>query len=116
MIDFVNHDSGESSAEVKKPRRKSSDTAGIPKVDRLPRHSVEAEQGVLGCILLSPPDCLGECIEKLKPGRLAFYDLRHQTLFQVLTEMYDEKLGIDLITLQQRLKNKQQIENAGGLG
>ena len=30
-------------------------------------------------------------------------------------EMYDEKQAIDLITLQQRLKNKQQIENVGGL-
>jgi replicative DNA helicase len=116
MIDSVNPESGASSAEVKKTRRKSSDTAGIPKIDRLPPHSVEAEQGVLGCILLSPPDCLGECIEKLKPGRMAFYDLRHQTLFEVLTEMYDEKVGIDLITIQQRLKNKQQIESAGGLG
>jgi replicative DNA helicase len=58
---------------------------------------------------------MGECIEKLKSGGDVFYDLRHQTLFQTLMEMYDEKQAIDLITLQQRLKNIQQLENVGGL-
>jgi replicative DNA helicase len=116
MIDSVNPENGATSADSKKTRRKTSATANMPKVDRLPPHSIEAEQGVLGCILLSPNDCLGECIEKLKTGRAVFYDLRHQTLFQALIEMYDEKQAIDLITLQQWLKNKQQIEGAGGLG
>src|SRR5580692_6897739 len=115
MIDSVHPESGSSSADLKKSRRRSSATAGTPKIDRLPPHSIEAEQGVLGCILLSPNDCLGECIEKLKPGHLVFYDLRHQTLFQTLTEMFDEKQAIDLITLPQRLKNKQQMEGVGGL-
>jgi replicative DNA helicase len=102
-------------AGPKKARRKTSDTAGIAKIDRLPPHSIEAEQGVLGCILLSPNDCMGECIEKLKPGHEIFYDLRHRNLFQVLTEMYDQRQPIDLITLHQRLKNIQQLENVGGL-
>ncbi len=116
MIDSVSPETGGTPADVKKPRRKTSATAEMPKLDRLPPNSLEAEQGVLGCILLSPHDCMGECIEKLRAGHLVFYDLRHQTLFQTLCEMYDEKQGIDLITLQQRLKNKQQIEGVGGLG
>jgi replicative DNA helicase len=94
---------------------KNSATAGMTKVDRLPPHSVESEQGILGCILLSPNDCLGECIEKLKPGHLVFYDLRHQALFQTLVAMFDEKQAIDIITLQQRLKDKGNMENVGGL-
>jgi replicative DNA helicase len=106
---------GSTAAEPKKFRRKTSATAGTPKIDRLPPHSIEAEQGVLGCVLLSPHDCMGECIEKLKMGAAVFYDLKHQTLFQSLVEMYDEKQAIDLITLQQRLKNVQQLENVGGL-
>src|SRR5271170_4165325 len=115
MIDSTVPESSVAVADPKRPRRKTSATAGTPKIDRLPPHSIEAEQGVLGCVLLSPHDCMGECIEKLKPGHLIFYDLRHQTLFQTLTEMYDEKQAIDLITLQQRLKNIQQLENVGGL-
>jgi replicative DNA helicase len=115
MIDSTMPESGAAGDDPKKHRRKTSATAGTPKVDRLPPHSIEAEQGVLGCVLLSPHDCMGECIEKLKSGHEIFYDLRHQTLFQTLTEMYDEKQAIDLITLQQRLKNIQQLENVGGL-
>ncbi len=115
MIDSTIPEMGAAVADPKKSRRKTSATAGTPKIDRLPPHSIEAEQGVLGCVLLSPHDCMGECIEKLKSGPDIFYDLRHQTLFQTLTEMYDQKQAIDLITLQQRLKNIQQLENVGGL-
>src|SRR5580658_880681 len=116
MIDSTITENASAVADPKKARRKTSATAGTPKIDRLPPHSIEAEQGVLGCVLLSPQDCMGECIEKLKSGHEIFYDLRHQTLFQTLSEMYDEKQAIDLITLQQRLKNSQKIEGVGGLG
>jgi replicative DNA helicase len=115
MIDSTIPEIGAAVADPKKARRNTSATAGTPRIDRLPPHSIEAEQGILGCVLLSPHDCMGECIEKLKSGHEIFYDLRHQTLFQTLTEMYDEKQAIDLITLQQRLKNIQQLENVGGL-
>ena len=39
-----------------------------------------------------------------------FYDLRHQSIFELLAEMYDQKEAIDLITVQQRLKDKNQLE------
>src|SRR6516164_9433773 len=95
------------------PRPKSA--APAPRVDRLPPHSPEAEQGVLGCILLSPNDCMGECIEKLKGAEEAFYDLRHQTIFHTLALMYDKREAIDIITLQQRLKDEQLLEQIGGI-
>ena len=89
--------------------------ASAPSVDRLPPHSAEAEQGVLGCALLSPNDCMGECIEKLRVGEEVFYDLRHQTIFKTLSEMYDSREAIDIITLQQRLKDSQLLEQVGGI-
>jgi len=58
---------------------------------------------------------MGQCIEGLKMGADAFYDLRHQTIFTALAEMYDSRQAIDLITLQQRLKDKQLLEQVGGL-
>jgi len=85
------------------------------RVDRLPPHSVEAEQGVLGCILLAPNECMGVCIERFKAGSEVFYDLRHRTVFNTLAQMYDGREGIDLITLQQRLKNRQLLEEIGGI-
>ena len=93
-------------------------SAGLPgpgSIDRLPPHSIEAEQGVLGCIMLSPNDCLGICLEKFKKGVEVFYDLRHQVIFDTLVEMYDGKKAIDLITLQENLKLKNQLEAIGGI-
>jgi replicative DNA helicase len=103
-------------ADFKKPRRqKASAAVDLSKLDRLPPHSIEAEQGVLGCVLLSPTESLGLCLEKIKSGAEVFYDLRHQTLFEHFVAMYDGKLPIDLITVQQRLKDVNQLDGVGGL-
>jgi replicative DNA helicase len=101
--------------DLKKSRRRREPLADPLKVDRLPPHSIEAEQGVLGCCLLSPNDCIGVCVEKFKSGGEVFYDLKHQALFDLLAGMYDHKEGIDLITVQQRLKDKGQLESIGGI-
>ena len=115
MIDTVESDPRSGSVDLQKARHNRSASATSPSVDRLPPHSNEAEQGVLGCVLLSPSECMGICIEKFKRGSEVFYDLRHQYLFQVLAEMYDQKEAIDLITLHQRLKDGNQLEAVGGL-
>ena len=115
MIDSIDSEAGGSSVDLKKARRKKSAPADLSKVDRLPPHSIEAEQGVLGCVLLSPLECMGECIEKFKSGPEVFYDLRHRTIYEAAVEMYDRKEPIDPITLQQRLKDRQQLEAIGGL-
>jgi replicative DNA helicase len=114
MIDSVSESAGPAPDLRRAPRRKPP-VAEPAKVDRLPPHAPEAEQGVLGCVLLSPNDCLGECVEKFKQGAEVFYDLRHQTIFGTLVEMYDQREAIDVITLQQRLKNKQLLEEVGGI-
>ncbi len=117
MIETIDSGSTSSSVDLKNPRRPQNGAAAVmaPKLDRLPPHSIEAEQGVLGCVLLSPNDCMGICIEKLKRGSEVFYDLRHQNIFELLAEMYDEKSAIDLITVQQRLRDKNQLEAIGGI-
>src|SRR6185369_14386817 len=113
MIDSITEGSG-STSDLKHSRRQKP-AAAAPNVDRLPPHSPEAEQGVLGCILLFPNDCMGQCIEKLRVGEEVFYDLRHQTIFKALADMYDSREAIDVITLQQRLKDTQLLEQIGGL-
>jgi replicative DNA helicase len=115
MIESTDTTSTGASVDLKKGRRTKAALADPSKVDRLPPHSIEAEQGVLGCVLLSPNECLGECIEKFKVGAEVFYDLRHRTIYEALVEMFDAKEAIDLITLQQRLKDRQQLEAVGGL-
>ena len=115
MIDSIS-DSAGAAADLKKARRRKNISSDSPKLDRLPPHSAEAEQGVLGCVLLSPNECMGLCIEKLKgEGHEVFYDLRHQTIYENLSAMYDTREAIDIITLQQRLKDQQLLEQVGGI-
>ena len=116
MIDSVSETAG-AAADLKKARRQKTTNHNSQSalVDRLPPHSPEAEQGVLGCVLLSPNECMGECMEKLKDGQDVFYDLRHQTIFEALVAMYDSREAIDVITLQQRLKDKQLLDQVGGI-
>jgi replicative DNA helicase len=116
MIDSVSEAAG-AAADLKKARRRKNVPASDPvKLDRLPPHSPEAEQGVLGCALLSPNECLGECVEKLKDnGQEVFYDLRHQIIYETLATMFNARDAIDVITVQQRLKDKQLLDQVGGI-
>jgi replicative DNA helicase len=113
MIDSV--DENAPPPDLQRSRRPRSAALAPGSNDRLPPHSPEAEQGVLGCILLSPHDAMGECIEKFKSGPEVFYDLRHQTIFSTIAEMYDSREAVDVITLQQRLKDKKLLDQVGGL-
>src|SRR5207244_2171819 len=102
--------------DLKYAPRQRATNGSSQTVDRLPPHSPEAEMGVLGCILIAPNDCMGECLSKLKGGGSeVFYDLRHQTIFDVLAEMFDKREAIDIITVYQRLKDRQVVEQVGGL-
>ena len=116
MIDSVSETAG-ATADLKKARRQKPAIRNPQStIDRLPPHALDMEQGVLGCQLLSPNECVGEVIEKLKDiGVEAHYDLRHQTIQAELFEMYDNRIPIDVITLQQRLKDKQLLEQVGGI-
>src|SRR5213082_415566 len=115
MIDSLETEAGGPPPDLQKARRQKSPATSAVKVDRLPPHSIEAEQGVLGCALMSSNDSMGVCIEKFKAGSEVFYDLRHRHIYDLLVEMYDHKEAIDPVTVQQRLKDRNQLEGVGGL-
>jgi len=101
--------------DLKRTRRQKQSTDHRASVDRLPPYSAEMEKGVLGCCLLAPQECLSECVEKLKQGKEAFYDLRHQTIYDRMELMYLENQPIDIITLQQKLKDNGLLDQCGGI-
>lgn len=95
-----------------KPHRRKKEFA--PTVDRLPPHSPEAEQGVLGCVMLEPMHCIGLCDEAFH-GRDVFYDHRHKEIFKAAKYLCDNEHGFDLVTLQNQLKKHKLLESIGGV-
>jgi replicative DNA helicase len=79
----------------------------------LPPHSLEAEQGILGCVLLDPARYDQAAEAGIDAGW--FYDLRHADLFAAIGQMVQEGQRIDLITLGNRLKASDLLTQVGGL-
>lgn len=79
-------------------------------------HSLEAERGVLGCLLLSPQDCLSDCQTAFRlAGSDVFYDLRHRMIYEVFCELVERERGADLITVQECLRKRNQLDCVGGV-
>ena len=89
--------------------------SGGKNMDRLPPHSVESEQGVLGCVLLSPEGVLDALVQQRVTER-TFYDLRHQLIFGGMLRLYRAHLPVDLISLQQSLRDSGVLDEVGGVG
>lgn len=81
--------------------------------DRLPPHSLEAEAGVLGCMLIDPASCL-ERARKVIESDTWFYDIRHHVLWRAMLALFDAGGHLDTLTLLQRLKDFGNLEDAGG--
>jgi replicative DNA helicase len=81
-------------------------------IHRPPPHSVEAEQGVLGSMLMSPRDAIAEVVEKITADY--FYVPAHQTVFNALVELWNTGAAIDLITFTQVLRDRNLLETVGG--
>ena len=75
-------------------------------------HSVEAEQGVLGSMLIAPRDAISEVVEKINENY--FYIPAHQTTYSALVDLWNNNQGIDLITFTQTLRDRNLLETIGG--
>jgi replicative DNA helicase len=80
-------------------------------LDRLPPQNVEAEQSVIGAILLEN-ESLPSAMGLLKPED--FYKDSHRKIFAAMLELYEKNEPIDLITLTEQMERKAQLEVIGG--
>jgi len=87
-------------------------TGSAQDVHRTPPHSVEAEQGVLGSMLISPRETIAECVEKINEEY--FYVPAHRTVYEVLVELWNAGQAIDLITFTQVLRDRNLLDSVGG--
>ena len=73
--------------------------------------SLEAEQAVIGSMLIDPA-CIAEVIELLRPED--FYSEEHQRIFETIYSMFNTALKIDPVTVLDRLKAQGYYDEAGG--
>lgn len=73
-------------------------------IKRLPPHNVEAEKAVIGAMMLNA-DAIMVCSELLTSDE--FYQQQYGIIFDALVEMYKDGVGADLVTLQNKLREKE---------
>ena len=79
---------------------------------RIPPHSVEAEQSVLGSILLDK-DAMISVSETLIPED--FYKEAHRVIYECMLKLYNNQSEIDLITLADELRDQGYLDDIGGI-
>lgn len=78
---------------------------------KLPPHSKEAEQAVLGAILLDQDKLIlvGDFIKADD-----FYFRNHEIIYDAMVDLYDRATPIDTVTVHQYLSDKNLLDEAGG--
>ena len=78
---------------------------------KVPPHSIEAEQSVLGSMLIDPEswDKVAELVTDND-----FYNRSHQIIFRAITRLLNSSQPIDLITVSEELEKHDELEDAGG--
>ncbi len=76
-----------------------------------PPASPEAEQSVLGAILVRP-EVLDEICDTLSEED--FYREAHGRIFHAMMDLYGAELPVDLVSVTQYLKDRNQLESVGG--
>lgn len=79
--------------------------------DKVPPHSIDAEQAVLGALLLNW-DAMADVVSILRPDR--FYSLQHQAIYEALQKLYTKNVTGDVLSLINELTIENKLENAGG--
>lgn len=85
-----------------------------PLVDpnRLPPQDIEAEQSVLGSLLIDK-DAVVKIADIVSPKD--FYRKAHEIIFDAMIGLYTKSEPIDLLTVSSRLKEKKQFKEIGGM-
>jgi len=80
---------------------------------RLPPQNLEAEASVIGAILIDP-EAIVKIADILRPEH--FYENKHSLIYTAILELYEKRKPIDLVTVPERLKRKDLLTSAGGVG
>jgi replicative DNA helicase len=83
----------------------------VQAVDRLPPHNIEAEQSVLGSLLIDR-DAVIRIASYVRPGD--FYRAAHGIVYDAILALYNRREPTDLVTLVDELRRNGRLDDAGG--
>lgn len=81
-------------------------------IERIPPQNIEAEQAVLGAMLLEKKAIVA-ATELLKPDD--FYREAHKLVFEAIVELSRRDEAADLVTVVEQLKKSEKLDKAGGI-
>ncbi len=82
------------------------------RLGRIAPHSTDAEMSTLGAMMLDS-NAIEKVLEILRPED--FYHPAHQTLCEVIYSLYERRMAVDLLTVQEELRRRNQLDEIGGL-
>lgn len=80
--------------------------------DRVPPQNIEAEQSVLGAMLIEK-EAIPKVMEILR--NTDFYREAHRVIFNAMLELYNKNEAVDMITVTEILKRDNKLEDVGGI-
>ena len=80
-------------------------------IERLPPHSAEAEEAVLGSLIIDP-DAIFDVASFLRPE--AFYQAKNRSIYSAILGLNERRDPIDFITLLEELRRREELEKVGG--
>jgi replicative DNA helicase len=87
-------------------RQRSGNAGG-----RVPPHSIEAEESLLGAMLLSK-DAIAAAVESVRPED--FYKPAHGHLFEAIQSLYGQGEPVDPVTVAEELRRADLLDSLGG--
>ena len=83
-------------------------------IHKTPPHNIEAEQCVLGAILIEK-DAINSVLELLSSDGSDFYHEAHSRIFKGMVTLFDKNTPIDVVTLSDLFKGTDVLESVGGI-
>lgn len=105
-------DSGVSEPNESSQRKSGRRAGGHSKASTDLPHSIEAEKGIIGSVLVSRGEAMAEA--RRHTNEHYYYHPSHRTIFTALCDMWDSGVKLDLITFTQFLRDRGKLDEVGG--
>lgn len=80
--------------------------------DRTPPQDLEAEQAVLGAMMMGDKDAIEDAREIL--SRTDFYRPQHEQIYSAITDLHDQRHPVDAVTVADELGRRGEVSKVGG--